>query len=404
MNPKTESALAIYRPSVNEVSLTSGGNIPSLSPSLLAFWVITVIAIALTGCGDKAEIQAPPAAKVKIAHPLSRDVTEWDEFTGRIEAIEAVEVRARVGGHLEKVNFFAGENVKKGDLLFTIDPKPYQAQLNLAQAELERAKSKRELAQNDLERAENLLKAKAISIEEYDGRSKGLREASASVQAAEANVYRAKLDLEYTRIHAPIDGRVGRELITAGNLVNGGGAATLLTHIVSIDPVYVYIDADERSVLKYKRQLSGRENLQGMPMRLNLTDESDFPHRGTLDYIAPSADTDTGTVTLRGVFENTHNLLSPGFFARVRIQGGAPYPALLLPDRAIGTDQAQRFVWVLNQDDQAEYRKVIPGARIDGLRVISEGLTAEDKVVIEGQQKVRPGAKVAPELVTFGGE
>lgn len=359
----------------------------------------------LAGCGgDDANIQPPQALPVKIAHPLNQPVTEWDEYTGRIEAIEAVEVRARVSGHLEQVNFFAGDKVKKGDLLFTVDPKPYQAQLNLAQAESERAKSKRELAQNDLLRAENLLKAKAISAEEYDARSKGLREASASVQAAEANVYRAKLDLEYTRIHAPIDGRVGRAMITPGNLVNGGSDATLLTTIVSVDPVYVYIDADERSVLKYRRQRNGRDELQGTPMELSLADEAGFPHGGALDYIAPSAETETGTVTLRGVFENTDELLSPGFFAHVRIQAREPHTALLLPDRAIGTDQSQRFVWVLNQENQAEYRKVALGARIGNLRVIIEGIRPEDRVVIEGLQKIRPGAQVAPELIALAGE
>lgn len=346
--------------------------------------------------------QKGPPPKVKVAYPLHREVSEWDEFTGRIEAVDSVDVRARVSGYLEKINFVAGQKVKKGDLLFLIDPKPFQAQLNLAQAELERAQTKRELAQNDLARAEGLLKAKAISGEEYDSRNKGYREAVAAVRAAEASVYAARLNLQYCEIRAPIDGRAGRELITEGNLVNGGGEATLLTTIVSTDPLYVYVDADERSILRYKRQLG--PSLEGIEAQLEVADENGFPHHGKIDYIAPSADPETGTVKLRGVFANADELLSPGFFARMRIRASAPYNALLLPDRALAIDQAQRFVWVLNQEDKAEYRGVTPGAHIGSLRVIKEGLTEQDRVVIEGLQKIRPNVKVSPEFVTLPGE
>ncbi|MDD1620516.1 MAG: efflux RND transporter periplasmic adaptor subunit [Methylococcaceae bacterium] len=362
---------------------------------------------SLLGCGDKSANPAGPGQlpppNVKIAQPLSQEVTEWDEYTGRIEAVNAVDIRARVGGYLEKVNFNAGEKVKKGDLLFQIDPKPLKAQLNYALAELERAKSKRELAQNDLSRAENLFKAKAISAEEYDARNKGLREAAAAVESAEANVYTAKLNLEYTEIRAPINGRVDRELITAGNLVKADD--TLLTHIVSTDPVYVYVDADEQSVLKYRRhaQQHGKASadLKGTPLELAVADETGFPHQGRLDYIAPREDAATGTLTLRGVFANPDELLSPGFFARLRVQASAAYPALLLPDRAVASDQGQRFVWVLNQDNQAEYRKVTPGALVGQQRVIREGLKPGDWVVVEGLQKLKPGAKVNPERTSL---
>ncbi|MGZ8153624.1 MAG: efflux RND transporter periplasmic adaptor subunit, partial [Methylovulum sp.] len=247
----------------------------------------------LFGCGNSTDapvktVQAPPPA-VKIAQPLMQEVTEWDEYTGRIEAINSVDVRARVSGYLEKVYFKAGARISKGDLLFQIDPKPFAAQLNYAEAELKRAKSRQELATNDLLRAENLFRAKAISAEEHDARGKGLQEAAAAVQAAEAGVDTARLNLEFTRIHSPIDGRIGRELITAGNVVNGGGAdATLLTFIVSIDPVYVYADADERSVLKYRRQSqqAGHKGFSAeqTPATLALADELDFPHQGHLDY------------------------------------------------------------------------------------------------------------------------
>jgi len=231
------------------------------------------IPLMLTACGGSADSAAapapPPAPGVKIAQPLNQNTTEWDEYTGRVEAVNAVDVRARVGGHLEKVNFTAGEKVNKGDLLFLIDQKPFKSQLNYATAELERAKSRYELAKNDLLRAENLFKEKAISTEEFDARSKGLREAAGAVQSAEANVYTARINLDYCEIRAPISGRIGREQITAGNLVNGGDTI-VLTSIVSTDPVYVYVDADEQSVLKYRRQAKqqghGSADLKGTPV------------------------------------------------------------------------------------------------------------------------------------------
>ena len=364
------------------------------------------IALGLNGCDKPADPAAAPKPEpsVVVAQPLVQETTEWDEYTGRIEAVNAVEVRARVSGYLEKVNFLAGARVKKGDLLFVIDPKPFQAQLNFASAELERAVSKHELAKNDLARAENLLKAKAISSEEYDARNKGMREAAAAVNSAQANVYSARLNLEYSEIRAPISGRIGREMVTVGNLVNSGGEATLLTQIVSTDPVYVYVDADEQSVLKYRRQAKSKgasADLKGTPLQLAVADESDFPHQGQIDYIAPREDASTGTVSIRGVFANGDELLSPGFFARVRLRGGAPYQATLLPDRAIGTDQSQRFVWVVKADNQLEYRQVSLGARIGQQRVVRDGVSADDWVVIEGVQKLKPGMSVKPERITL---
>lgn len=382
---------------------------PAFWPDLRQVAIVLVMATALAGCDSPSEsatatASAPPP-KVKIAQPLHRQTTEWDEYTGRIEAVNAVEVRARVSGYLDKVNFTAGSKVTKGDLLFLIDPKPLKAQLNYALAELERAKTKQELAKNDLLRAENLLRAKAISTEEYDSRHKGLREAAATVKSAEANVYTAKLNLDYTEIRAPISGRIGREMVTAGNLVNAGGEATLLTNIVSTDPIYVYVDADEQSVLKYRRQnqqlKNGSTDLKGTPVQLAIADEADFPHQGQLDYQAPSEDAATGTISLRGVFANPDELLSPGFFARMRVQGSAPYLATLLPDRAIGTDQANRFVWIVNQDNQVVYRQVTPGVRIGSLRVIREGLQPDDWVVIEGVLKLKPGITVTPERISL---
>lgn len=372
--------------------------------------LVTVILMVMTGCENHDDSGSQPGQgqlpNVKIAQALSQQVTEWDEYTGRIEAVNSVDVRARVSGYLEKVNFKAGDKISKGDLLFQIDSEPFIAQLNFAKAELERAKSKHELAKNDLARAERLFRAKAISEEEHDARSKGLRETLAAVQSAQANVYTARLNMDFTQVRSPIDGRIGRELITAGNLVSGGGAdATLLTFIVSTDPVYVYVDADERSVLKYRRQAQegGRGSLgdERTPVELAVADELSFPHQGHLDYISPREDAATGTLTLRGVFANPDELLSPGFFARMRVRGSAPYPAILLPDRAIGTDQAQRFVWVVNQQNQVEYRKVVLGAHIGQSRVIREGLKPEEWAVIEGIQKLKPGIKVNPERISL---
>ena len=399
MNKETPIAATSHRLSLRREFLP-------LRPSGL----LALVALMIIGCGNPVDPGAkpaqPPAPGVKIARPLAQDVTEWDEYTGRIEAVSSVDVRARVSGYLEKVNFKAGAKVKKGDLLFLIDPKPFSAQLQYAEAELERAKAKRELAKNDLERAERLFSGKAISEEEHDARSKGSREAVAAVQSAEANVYTARLNLEFTKIRAPIDGRIGRELITEGNLVGGGGAdATRLTFIVSIDPVYVYVDADERSALKYRRQSrqdGGNTTDAGQtPVQLAVADETDFPHQGRLNYISPREDTATGTVTLRGEFANPDGLLSPGFFARMRVRGSAPYPAILLPDRAISTDQAQRFVWVVNQDNQVEYRQVFLGAHIGQLQVITQGLKQDEWVVIDGLQKIRPGLKVNPERIAL---
>ncbi|MCX7082252.1 MAG: efflux RND transporter periplasmic adaptor subunit [Methylococcales bacterium] len=359
------------------------------------------------GCGSKDDTTANkvqmPVPNVKITQPLTQDVTEWDDYTGRIEAVSSVDIRARVSGYLEKVNFKAGEPVKKGDLLFQIDPKPFVAQLSFAEAELERAKAKHELAKNDLERAKRLISGKAISEEEHDARTKGSQETLAAVQSATANVATAKLNLEFTKIRAPIDGRIGRELITEGNLVSGGGAdATLLTFIVSIDPIYVYVDVDERSALKYRRlAIHDGNRVRPVPVQLAVADDVDFPHLGHIDYISPKADITTGTVSLRGVLANADGLLSPGFFARLRVRGSAPYSALLIPDRAIATDQAQRFVWVVNQEQKVEYRKVLLGTHVGQLRVITEGLKADDSVVIEGIQKLMPDLQVNAESISL---
>lgn len=362
----------------------------------------TLLLIGCSSSNDSAPTPVESAPSVKIAQPLNRDVTEWDEFTGHIEAVNSVDIRARVSGYLEKVNFKAGDKIKKGQLLFLIDPKPYSAQLNFAKAELERAKSRRDLAKNDLARAEKLFSAKAISAEEHDARNKGYQETLGAVKSAEATVETARLNVDFTEIRSPIDGIVSEELITAGNLV--GSDTTLLTTVVSINPVYVYLAADERTVLKYRRQAQQHKqsnDITGTPVQLALADEHEFPHQGKLDYIAPREDLATGTIALRAVFANSNGLLTPGFFARLRVQGSTPYPGILVPDGAIGTDQEQRFVWVVKQDNQVEYRKVVLGAHIDQFRVITQGLQASDWLITEGLQKIKPGIKVTPERISL---
>jgi RND family efflux transporter MFP subunit len=343
----------------------------------------------------------PPLPQVTVSRPVARDVVEWDEYTGRLEAVESVEVRARVNGYLESVHFTDGAIVQKGALLFVIDPRPYQEDFNRAAAALEQAMARYERTQKDLARAQQLVRARAISQEELDARAADRREAEEAVQAARAAVEAARLNVEFTQVRAPISGRIGRQLVTEGNLINGGtGQATLLTTIVSLDPVYGYFEVDERSYLKYSRlwrngTRPGSRQAK-IPVRLGLADETGFPRQGHLDFLDNRLDPNTGTMTGRAVFPNPDLALTPGLFARVRLPGSSRYEALLLPDETIGSDQTQRFAFVVNDQDTVEYRRVELGPVIDGLRVIREGLEPEDWVVVNGLQRVRTGVKVDP--------
>lgn len=339
-----------------------------------------------------------PPVEVNVAEPLIKTVTEWDSYTGRIEAMESVEIRARVSGYLEQVYFKDGDTVKKGDVLFVIDPRPYQATLERIQAELEKAKTRLELAKNNLQRAELLWTSKAISEEDYDNRHETVREMEASVRSTEADKKSAHLNVEFTEIRAPITGRIENKRISAGSVVNAD--QTVLTTLISTDPVYVYVHANERAILKYRRAWSSQRHAitQGVhiPAELALLDEVGFLHRGYIDYIEPHLDANTGTLRVRGVFPNPDELLSPGLFATLRIPGGIPHEAVLIPERAVGTDQHQHFVWIAKGDSAIEYRSVTLGATFGQLREVTHGLQSNDLVVVEGIQKLRPGVKIHP--------
>jgi multidrug efflux system membrane fusion protein len=313
-----------------------------------------------------------------------------------------VEVRARVNGYLQSIHFKDGAIVKKGDLLFIIDPRPYQAEVDRLTAELQLAEARLELAKSDYARAQKLLQFRAISQEEADTRAARERQAQDSVEAARAAVKAAKLNVEFTRVTAPITGRISRRLVTEGNLINGGTAqSTLLTTIVSMDPIYVYFDADERSYLKYARlSQNGRgpnSREARNPVYLALADETGFPRRGYIDFIDNRLDSRTGTMTGRAVFSNPDLGLTPGLFGRVRLQGSTPYDAILVPDEAVGSDQAQKFAFVVNADNTVEYRAVQVGTLIHGFRVIRHGLKPDDWLIVTGVQRARAGQKVSPE-------
>jgi RND family efflux transporter MFP subunit len=359
--------------------------------------------LAFAACRGGTTPAGPPPPAVTVAHPLVQAVVEWDEYTGRLSAIQSVEVRARVSGYLQSIHFADGAIVKAGDLLFVIDPRPYEAVLAHARADVTLAEARLDLARKDLARAEFLLKSRAISQEEADLRAATVRQTAAALAGVRAAVDAAALDVEFTHVTAPIGGRVSRHQVTEGNLIIGGGTsnATLLTSIVTLDPMYCYFEVDEQAYLKYSRlNLSGQRpssrEVQN-PVEVAAADEPDFPHRGWMDFVDNQLDPSTGTMQGRAVVPNPDLLLSPGQFVRLRLAGSGKYEAVLIPDEAIATDQAQRFVWVLDAENKAQYRKITIGPRYEGKRIVREGLGAADRIVISGLQRVRPGIVLAPE-------
>tara|TARA_R110002072_G_scaffold77125_1_gene180213 strand:+ start:7986 stop:9170 length:1185 start_codon:yes stop_codon:yes gene_type:complete len=371
--------------------------------------LFTFILMMLVACEkDSSQVPPPeqPAPQVTVATPLINDVTDWDEFTGRLYAVESVEIRPRVSGYLQSIYFEEGSLVKAGDLLYVIDPRPYQAILDQAKSELTRAKAALELAENDLTRAEKLYKSRAISEEELDSRGSQKRAAIAAVESTMATITAAELNVEFTHIKAPVSGRISRTRVTKGNLVTGGDFdSSLLTTIVSLDPIYVYFTADEHSVLHYTRMdMAGTRKSSRMtpnPVLLRLADEDEYTHKGQMDFVDNQIDLATGTMRCRAILENPGFLLVPGMFVDVKLLGEGPYEALLIPDSAISVDQTIRFVYVLDENDTVERRQIKTGNMQDGLRVIRSGLKKEDRIVINGIQRVRAGMKVLPETSTI---
>jgi membrane fusion protein, multidrug efflux system len=368
---------------------------------------VLVLSLGALTFGHKKE--AAPAAQlpvVTVAPVLEREITGWDEFTGRLQAVDAVEIRPRVSGYITRVNFVEGKEVKKGELLFEIDPRQYQAELARATAELERARSAAALATSDVQRADKLVRVEAISREEYDSRTSAEAQGGATVRAAEAAVQSARLNLEWTRVRSPIDGRVSNALVTPGNLVQGGPpTATLLTSVVSLDPMYLYFDSDEQTYLRYAglaRSTATNWRNARLPVYLGLANESGFPHQGRLDFVDNQVDPNTGTIRTRAIFSNRSRALTPGLFARVKLVGSEKSKALLVRDAAIGTDQDRKFVLVLGQGDTLAYRPIVPGRLSDdGLRIVTSGLTPEDRIVVNGLMRVRPGIRVAPTVAAM---
>ena len=381
-----------------KVLARSGTHVP-----LAALALSAMIAAAVAACSSEAAPTeaAMPAPEVSVAKVLSKPVHQWDEFNGRISAVETVELRPRVSGYVDRVAYHEGDTVKKGQLLFAIDQRPYLAALARAQADLERARSEARLAKSQDARAQTLIEAKAISREEFDTRKAATAQGNASVRAAEAAVATARLDLQFTEVRSPINGRAGRAMVTAGNLAQADG--TLLTTVVSMDPMYVYFETDEQTFLRYGALArDGDRDASGNPVRVGLADEPGFPHAGKVDFTDNQVDPATGTIRARAVLPNPDGMFTPGLFARVQLRGSDEFTALLVDDKAVLTDQDRKYVYVLGKDNTAQRRDVVLGRTAEGLRIVTSGLSPQDKVIVNGVQKVfMPGMPVAPKLVSM---
>ena len=367
-------------------------------------WIVVVIAgvLAAPGCAKpkpKPADSKPP--EVLVSQPTTEDVTDYEEFIGHIEAVQSVEVRARVTGYLNKVHFTDGAEVNQGDLLFEIDDRPYQAEHDRAQSTLEQGKAHLSRLNKDHSRAESLLARNAIGREEYDRIQGDYAEAIAMIGVAQAEVDKTALNLEFTKVTASLSGRTSQSLVDPGNLVQAD--VTALTSIVSLDPVHVYFDIDERTLLKFRRLISDgkiRSRADGaeVAVLVGLSDEPDFPHVGKINFSDNKVDSGTGTLRLRGIIDNPKpRIFSPGMFARVRLPVGAPHRSILVSEQALGADQGKKFVYVINDKDEVVYQLVEVGSLNHGLRVIDKGLAMGDRVVVGGLQRVRPGIKVMPQ-------
>ena len=379
-------------------------NRQSISIWFAAAVFTAVVLVQLAGCarGETATPAAAAAApSVSVATVVSRQITDSDEFTGRFEAVERVEIRPRVTGYISSVNFVQGREVNRGDVLFVIDPRPYEADLKHAQAQLEQARSQLTLATSEQDRANKLLAAHAISREELESRESALEQAHANVSGAQAAVDSAQLNMTFTRVTAPITGVVSRAEITAGNLVTSG--QTLLTTVVSVDPIYVSFQGDEQGFLNfmnYARKGSDAEATH--PVFVGLANEEGYPHQGAIAFVDNEIDGATGTVRARGRLDNHNREFTPGMFARVKVVGAKTFPALLVNESAVGTDQGLKYVLRVGNDNTIEYRQVQLGPVVDGLRVVREGLNVGDTIVVNGLQHVRPGMTITPQRIAMG--
>ncbi|HKT74464.1 MAG TPA: efflux RND transporter periplasmic adaptor subunit [Steroidobacteraceae bacterium] len=374
----------------------------SLVAAALPILTSAVLGLSLAGCEDSksAQAQTPMAPpEVTVAQVVTRPFTEYEEFSGRFEAVERVEIRPRVSGYISSVNFTEGSEVKKGDVLFVIDQRPYDADLKRSQAQLVQARTQASLAESERERAVKLLAQHAISQEEFDTRSAGKEQAEANVEAAQAAVDSAALNMTFTRVTAPISGKISRAQVTAGNLVTSG--VTMLTTLVSIDPIYVRFDGDEQAYLKYAKAARTHAAAQNQ-VDVGLADETGYPHHGVMVFVDNELDPATGTIRGRAKLDNHDRAFTPGLFARVKLMGNDTHDALLINDSSVGTDQSVRYVYVVGAENKAEYRPVILGPLYNGLRVVREGLSPGETIVVNGLQRVRPGSPVAPQKVAMG--
>lgn len=374
-----------------------------LNPGRTQIQILSLLALMLLATIPQSRAQdAPPP--VTVARPIVRDVVEDDEFVGRFEAVEDVTIRSRIGGYLDSIHFRDGGLVKKGDLLFTIDQRPFQTALTQAQAQLEVAKTSLDFADAQYKRAEKLVSQGNIPVATLDDRRREYLAALALHNGANAAVTRAQLDLEYTEISAPIDGRIGRYLVSAGNLVQAD--LTILTTIVSLNPINFYFDVDERQLLAYardarKRNQTLQEGAGALDVRVELSDGVELPTTGKLDFAENRVDSATGTLRLRAKFPNPDYILQPGLFGRIHVPGSLPYKGILIPDEAVAADQDRRIVYVVDGSGVVSAKPIRLGPRLHGYRVVREGLTGEETIVINGLMRVRPGAKVTPQLVTL---
>ncbi|SDA63073.1 membrane fusion protein, multidrug efflux system [Pseudomonas sp. NFACC15-1] len=373
------------------------------SLSKLRFPLALLAVLVMSACGKTPDTAASmPPAKVSVAKVLEQPVNEWDEFTGRLEAPETVEIRPRVSGQIDEVAFTEGALVKKGDLLFQIDPRPFQAEVRRLEAQLAQARATATRSENEAQRGERLRLSNAISAELADSRTTAAQEARAAVAAIQAQLDLAKLNLSFTRVTSPISGRVSRAQITAGNLVTAD--VTPLTSVVSTDKVYAYFDADERVFLKYTQLARQGQRGQATPVYMGLSNEDGNPHLGQMNFVDNQVNPQTGTIRGRAVFDNKDGAYTPGLYARLKLVGSGTYSAVLINDEAVGTDLGKKFVLVMDAENKPAYRAVELGPKIEGLRIVRNGLSKDDTIIVKGLQRARPGSPVTPETVPMASE